>query len=70
VALHVVLLLYLAFGDLGQHKGRIESFLTAQVGRPVAIDGPFALDLFPAVKVQAERKSCRSALPSFPVAWR
>ncbi len=48
-----VLLLYLAFGDLNQHKGRVEKILTSQIGRPVAIDGPFALDLLPAVKLQA-----------------
>jgi uncharacterized protein involved in outer membrane biogenesis len=48
-----VLVLYLAFGDLSRHKGRIEKFVTAQLGRPFAIDGPFVLELVPAVELQA-----------------
>jgi uncharacterized protein involved in outer membrane biogenesis len=50
-----VLLLYLAFADLGHHKGRIESFVTRQIGRPFAIDGPFSLKLVPAIKLQADQ---------------
>jgi uncharacterized protein involved in outer membrane biogenesis len=48
------LVLYLSFGDLNRHKGRIESYVSQRIGRPFAIDGTFALDLFPAVKVEAE----------------
>ena len=51
----VVLLLYLAFADLGRHKGRIESFVTRQIGRPFAIDGPFTLKLFPDIRLQADQ---------------
>ncbi len=50
-----VLLLYLAFADLGRHKGRIESFVTRQIGRPFAINGPFSLKLFPDIKLQADQ---------------
>ena len=55
VALLVALCLYLAFGDLGRHKGRIEQFVTQRLGREFAIDGPFSLKLTPAIWVQAER---------------
>ncbi|MEO8308580.1 MAG: AsmA family protein [Pseudomonadota bacterium] len=50
----VTLVLYLSFGDLSRHKGRLESYLTQRLGRPFAIDGKFTLDLFPAVKVEAQ----------------
>ena len=55
VALLVALCLYLAFGDLGRHKGRIEQFVTQRIGREFAIDGPFSLKLIPAIWVQAEK---------------
>jgi uncharacterized protein involved in outer membrane biogenesis len=32
--------LYIAFGDLSRHKGRIEALVTQSTGRPFAIDGP------------------------------
>ena len=54
VILLVALCLYLAFGDLGAHKGRIEKFVTQRIGREFAIDGPFSLKLIPAIQVQAE----------------
>jgi len=47
--------LYLAFGDLGRHKARIEALVTRSVGRPFAIDGPFSVRLLPVVEVSAER---------------
>ncbi len=46
---------YLAFVDLGRHKGRIEAFVTKQTGRPFAIDGALELKVFPSVSVVAER---------------
>ena len=55
VALLVALCLYLAFGDLGRHKGRIEQFVTQRIGREFAIDGPFSLKLIPAIRMQAEQ---------------
>ena len=54
-ALLALALLYLAFGDLSRHKGRIEKFLTAQIGRPFAIDGPFVLELIPAIELKADQ---------------
>jgi uncharacterized protein involved in outer membrane biogenesis len=47
--------LYLAFGDLSRHKGRIEAFVAKKTGRPFAIDGAFALEVLPSVAVKAER---------------
>lgn len=47
--------LYLAFGDLSQHKHRIESFITQRTGRAFAIDGAFRIELFPSVVLHAER---------------
>jgi len=47
--------LYLAFGDLGRHKSRIEALVTRSVGRPFTIEGPFTLRLVPVVEVSAER---------------
>ncbi len=55
VTLLVALCLYLAFGDLGLHKGRIEQFVTQRIGREFAIDGPLSLKLIPAIWVQAEK---------------
>jgi uncharacterized protein involved in outer membrane biogenesis len=55
VAVLVALCLYLAFGDLGRHKGRIEQFVTQRIGREFGIDGPFSLELMPAISVQAEK---------------
>jgi uncharacterized protein involved in outer membrane biogenesis len=55
VALLVVLCLYLAVGDLGAHKGRIEQFVTRRIGREFAIDGPLSLKLIPAIRMQAEK---------------
>jgi uncharacterized protein involved in outer membrane biogenesis len=53
-AVAVVLLLYLAFGDLSRHKPRIESFITERTGRSFAIDGAFDLEVLPAISVVAE----------------
>jgi len=47
--------LYVAFADLGRHKGRIEAFVTKSIGRPFGIDGPFTLRLVPVIEVSAER---------------
>ena len=47
--------LYLAFGDLSRHKGRIEAFVGKKTGRPFAIDGAFELEVLPSVTVKAER---------------
>jgi hypothetical protein len=47
--------LYLAFADLGRHKGRIEAFVTNQIGRPFAIDGGLELAVLPSIAVTAER---------------
>ena len=41
--------LYIAFGDLSRHKGRIEALVTQSTGRPFAIDGPFKLKVIPVV---------------------
>ncbi len=50
----LAIVLYIAFADLGRHKGRIEAFVTQSIGRPFAIDGPFKLRLFPVIDVSAE----------------
>ena len=47
--------LYLGFGDLSRHKGRIEALVTQQIGRPFAVDGTFEIEVLPAVSVVAER---------------
>ena len=47
--------LYIAFGDLGRHKGRIEALVTQSTRTPFAIDGPFKLKVIPVVDVSAER---------------
>lgn len=47
--------LYLAFGDLGRHKGRIEAFVSETIGRPFAIDGAFELQVLPSISIAAER---------------
>ena len=47
--------LYIAFGDLSRHKGRIEALVTQSIGRPFAIDGPFKLKVIPVVDFSAER---------------
>ena len=54
-ALLLAILLYLAFGDLSRHKGRIEALVTGLVGRPFAIDGAFQLEVLPSILVRAER---------------
>ncbi|MDH4096403.1 MAG: AsmA family protein, partial [Betaproteobacteria bacterium] len=54
-ALLLAAVLYLAFGNLSRHKGRIESLVTESIGRPFAIDGPFELEVLPAIYVRAER---------------
>jgi uncharacterized protein involved in outer membrane biogenesis len=54
-ALVLAIVLYLAFGDLSRHKGRIEAFVTKKTGRPFAIDGAFKLKVLPSVSVAAER---------------
>ena len=47
-------MLYVAFADLGRHKGQVEAFVTKKLGRPFAIDGAFELDLLPSVSLLAE----------------
>ncbi len=54
-ALLLAVLLYLAFGDLSRHKGRIEALVTGLIGRPFAIDGAFQLEVLPSILVRAER---------------
>ena len=54
-ALLLAIVLYVAFADLGGHKGRIEAFVTKQIGRPFAIDGALELKVLPSVSVLAER---------------
>ncbi len=54
-ALLVAVVLYLAFGDLSRHKGRIEALVTELLGRPFAIDGAFELQVLPSISVVAER---------------
>ena len=51
----LAIVLYLAFGDLGRHKGRIEAFITERIGRPFAIEGAFELKVLPSVSILAER---------------
>ncbi len=51
----LAIVLYLAFGDLSRHKGRIEAFVAKKTGRPFAIDGAFELKVLPSVSVAAER---------------
>ncbi len=51
----VAAVLYLAFGNLSQHKGRIEALVTDLLGRPFAIDGAFELQVLPSISVVAER---------------
>ena len=50
-ALVLAIVLYLAFGDLSRHKGRIEAFVTKKTGRPFAIDGAFELKVLPSISV-------------------
>ena len=54
-ALLAGVVLYLAFGDLGRHKPRIESLATELLGRPFAIDGAFELEVLPSISLVAER---------------
>ena len=54
-AVLLAIVLYVAFADLGRHKGQIEAFVTKQIGRPFAIDGAFELEVLPSVSVLAER---------------
>ena len=54
-ALLAAAVLYLAFGDLGRHKGRIEALVTERLGRPFAIDGAFELEVLPSIALVAER---------------
>ena len=54
-AVLLAVVLYVAFADLGRHKGQIEAFVSKQLGRPFAIDGAFELDVLPSVSVLAER---------------
>jgi uncharacterized protein involved in outer membrane biogenesis len=51
----LAIVLYLVFGDLSRHKGRIEAFVTEQIGRPFAIEGALELQVLPSVSVLAER---------------
>src|SRR5262245_27530464 len=48
-------LLYLAFGDLGRHKQTVENFVSKHTGREFVIEGPFELEVFPVIKVLAEK---------------
>ncbi len=54
-ALLAAAVLYLAFGDLSRHKGRIEAFVAQQTGRSFAIDGALELQVLPSIAVVAER---------------
>jgi len=54
-ALLAAAVLYLAFGDLGRHKSRIEALVTQLLERPFAIDGAFELELLPSIALTAER---------------
>ena len=54
-AVLLAIVLYLAFADLGRHKGQIEAFVTKQIGRPFAIDGALELKVLPSVSLLAER---------------
>ena len=54
-ALLLAIVLYIAFADLGGHKGRIEAFVTKKIGRPFAIDGALQLKVLPSISVLAER---------------
>ena len=51
----LAVVLYVAFADLGRHKGRIEAFVTKTIGRPFVIEGPFKLKLVPVIDLSAER---------------
>ena len=53
-AVLLVVVLYVAFGDLGRHKARIEAFVSQTLGRPFAIDGPLKIRLLPVIDVSAE----------------
>lgn len=46
--------LYLVFGDLSRHKGRIESLVTSLLGRRFAIEGAFKLQVLPSIVIAAE----------------
>lgn len=51
----LAIVLYLVFADLGAYKARLEAYVTRQIGRPFAIDGPFQVRVLPAVELLAER---------------
>ena len=53
-ALLLAIVLYVAFADLGRHKGQIEAYVTQKTGRPFAIDGAFELKIVPSVSLLAE----------------
>ena len=55
VAVLAAAVLYLAFGDLSRHKGRIEALVAQQTGRSFAIDGALELQVLPSISVVAER---------------
>ena len=59
----VALCLYLAFGDLGAHKERIEQFVTQRIGREFAIDRPFSLKVIAEIRLQAEQCAASPMLP-------
>jgi uncharacterized protein involved in outer membrane biogenesis len=54
-AVLLVVVLYVAFADLGRHKGRIEAFVTNTIGRPFVIEGPLKVRFLPVIDVSAER---------------
>jgi uncharacterized protein involved in outer membrane biogenesis len=45
---------YLAFVDLGRHKGRIQDLVTQLTGREFVIEGELKFELFPSVSLVAE----------------
>ena len=56
-AVLLVVVLYIAFGDLGRHKARIEALVSSTIGRPFAIDGPLKIRLMPVIDVSARRQA-------------
>jgi uncharacterized protein involved in outer membrane biogenesis len=54
-AVLLAVVLYVAFGDLGRHKSRIEAFVSKSIGRPFSIEGPLKLTLVPVLELSAER---------------
>jgi uncharacterized protein involved in outer membrane biogenesis len=55
VALVLAAVLYVAFADLSAHKARLETFVSEQTGKPVAIEGAFEVRVLPTILVRAEQ---------------